>query len=122
MAAQHSVEARPKKWLYPLILVVLQQENSYGHEIMERLQEEFGFEEISPGSVYKTLRQMEQEGFCKTAWEPLEGGNARRMYAIANEGEVFLEAWGEAGEHYRRVEDALSQAYRRRSTPRSSEQ
>ena len=123
MAAQQSVEVRPKKWLYPVILVVLQQENSYGYEIMERLQNEFGFDEISPGSVYQTLRQMEKEGLCKTEWEPLEGGTARRMYSLTDEGEVFLEAWVEAGEHYRRVEEALSLAYRSRSsTPRSSEQ
>ena len=122
MAAQQSVEVRPKKWLYPVILVVLQQENSYGYEIMERLQNEFGFDEISPGSVYQTLRQMEKEGLCKTEWEPLEGGTARRMYSLTNEGEVFLGAWVEASEHYRWVEEALSQTYRRRSTPRSSEQ
>ena len=72
-----------------MILVVLQQENSYGYEIMERLQNEFGFEEISPGSVYQTLRQMEKEGFCHTAWEPLEVGTARRMYSLTDEGEVF---------------------------------
>ena len=123
MAAQQSVKVRPKKWLYPVILVVLQHENSSGYEVMERLQNEFGFEQISPSSVYRTLRQMENEGFCKTAWEPLEGDQARRMYAITDEGEVFLEAWVEAGDHYRRVEEALSLAYRSRSsTPRSSEQ
>ena len=122
MAAQQSVEVRPKKWLYPVILVVLQQENSYGNEIMERLLNEFGFDEISPGAVYQTLRQMEKERLCKTEWEPLEGGTARRMYSLTDEGEVFLGAWVEACEHYRRVEEALSQTYRRRSTPRSSEQ
>jgi poly-beta-hydroxybutyrate-responsive repressor len=123
LAAQQSVEVRPKKWLYPVILVLLEQENSYGFEIMDRLQNEFDFEEISPGSVYRTLRQMENEGFCKTEWEPLEGGNARRMYAITDEGEVFLGAWVEACEHYRRVEDALSRVYRGKKTSgRSSEQ
>ena len=102
---------------------MLQQQNSYGYEVMKRLQNEFGFEQISPSSVYRTLRQMDNEGFCKTEWEPLEGGNARRMYAITEEGEVFLGAWVEAGEYYRRVEEALSRAYRSRSsTPRSSEQ
>ena len=90
---------------------------------MERLQNEFGFEQISPSSVYRTLRQMDNEGFCKAAWEPLEGGTASRMYAITEEGEVFLETWVEACEQYRRVEEALSLAYRgRSSTPRSSEQ
>ncbi len=116
MAAEQSVQVRPKKWLYPLILVVLQEENSYGYEIMERLEEEFGFEEISPGSVYLTLRRMENEDLCKTEWEPLEGGNASRMYAITNEGEGFLGAWVEACEQYRRIEEALSRVYRGKMT------
>jgi DNA-binding PadR family transcriptional regulator len=105
-----------------VILVVLQQENSYGYETMDRLQEEFGFEQISPGVVYMTLRQMENEGFCKTAWEPLEGGSASRMYAISDKGEAFLEAWVAACEQYRRVEEALSRVYRGKTPRRSSEQ
>jgi PadR family transcriptional regulator, regulatory protein PadR len=112
LAAEQNVQVRPKKWLYPLILVVLQQENSSGYEIMERLRKEFGFEEISPGSVYRTLRQMEYEGLCYSEWEPLDGGNARSMYAITNEGEVFLSAWVEACEQYRRIEETLSRVYR----------
>src|SRR5215217_4040875 len=105
--------ARPRKWVAPVILVFLKEESSsYGYEIMERLQEEFGFEQISPGSVYRTLRQMENEGFCKTEWEPMEGGNAHRVYSITEEGEAFLGAWVEACEQYRRVEDALSRVYK----------
>ena len=44
----------------PVTLVLLKEESSYGYEIMERLEEEFGFEQINPGSVYRTLRQMEK--------------------------------------------------------------
>jgi PadR family transcriptional regulator PadR len=47
------------------------------YEIMERLAEEFGFEQINSGSVYRTLRQMENEGLCKYEWESSEGGLAR---------------------------------------------
>ena len=35
---------------------MLKEENSYGYELMERIEEDFGFEQISPGSVYRTLR------------------------------------------------------------------
>ena len=64
MATEPKVEARPRKWLFPVVLVVLQEESSYGYEIMERLAGEFGFEQISPGTIYRTLRQMEKEGLC----------------------------------------------------------
>ena len=67
MSAQQKFEVRPKKWLYPVTLLFLKEETSHGYEIMQRLQEEFGFEQISPGSVYRTLRQLENEGLCHTA-------------------------------------------------------
>ncbi len=74
MAAEPKVQARPRKWLSPVILVFLREESSYGYEIMKRLEEEFSFEQINPGSVYRTLRQMEQEGLCESEWETAEGG------------------------------------------------
>jgi PadR family transcriptional regulator, regulatory protein PadR len=120
LSAEREMAVRPKKWLYPVILVLLQEENSHGYEVMQRLQEEFGFEQISPGAVYRTLRQMENLGFCKTEWEPIEGGHARRMYSITDEGEAFLEAWVEACEQYRRVEETLSRIYKKSRTSRSS--
>ncbi len=121
MSAEQEIVVRPKKWAYPVILVLLQEENSHGYEVMERLQEEFGFEQISPGAVYRALRQMENLGLCKTEWEPIEGGPAHRVYSITDEGEAFLAAWVEAGEKYRRVEETFSRVYEKSRTSRSSE-
>ena len=124
MAAQPSVEARPRKWLTPLILVLLKEESSYGYEIMQRLEEEFGFEQINPGSVYRTLRQMEKEALCNSEWETSHssngGGPARRMYSITDEGEAYLEAWADACKQYQQVMNEFSRVYRSR-TPRSSD-
>ncbi len=104
------VKARPAKWLTPVALVMLREENSYGHELIERLQE-FRFEEINPGALYRTLRQMDREGLCKSEWDRSEGGQANRMYSITEAGEAFLDAWIEGCEKYREVMDALSRAY-----------
>src|SRR5215208_5565562 len=80
---------------------------------MESLEEEFGFEQIDPVTVYRTLRQMENEGLCKSEWETFEhDGKANRMYAITLAGEAFLETWVEACEQYRRVTDTLSRVNR----------
>ena len=59
MATQPKLQARPRRWLTPVTLVLLEEERSHGYELMRRMEEEFGFEEINPGSVYRTLRQME---------------------------------------------------------------
>ncbi len=106
-----------------MTLVLLREENSYGYELMERLEEDFGFEQINAGSVYRALRQMENEGLCRSEWDVRAegGGPPRRMYAITDEGEAYLKAWAAACEKYHRVMDQFARVYGRRSTPRSSE-
>ena len=111
MAAQQKIEARPRNWLTPVTLVLLKEESSYGYEILERLEEEFGFEQISAGSLYKTLRRTEKEGLSKSEWETSEGGAARRMYSITEDGESYLAAWAEACKQYQNVMDCFYQAY-----------
>jgi poly-beta-hydroxybutyrate-responsive repressor len=100
-------------------LVTLREENSYGYELMERLTE-FGFEQINPGTMYRTLRHMEKEGLCKSEWETSKEGPARRVYSITEAGEEYLGAWVEGYEHYRRVMDAFVRAYTGRK-PHGSE-
>ena len=123
MAAEQKVQARPRKWLTPVVLVLLKEESSYGYELMARIEEEFSFEQINPGSVYRILRQMENEGLCSSVWDVRdeEGeGPRRRMYAITDAGEAYLEAWSAACEKYHRIMDQFAQLYKRRP-PRSSE-
>jgi len=38
-------------------LVLLHEESSYGYELMERL-EEFSFEQITAGTLYRALRRL----------------------------------------------------------------
>jgi PadR family transcriptional regulator len=109
-ADHHKIKVRPTNWLTPVALVILREESSYGYELMERL-EEFGFAEINPGTLYKTLRQMENEGLCESEWETSEGGPARRMYAITDAGESYLAAWAEGCKAYQNVMDCFYRAY-----------
>jgi PadR family transcriptional regulator PadR len=101
---------RPRNWLTPVALVTLREESSYGYELMERLKE-FGFEEINPGTLYRTLRQMENEGLCNSEWETSNGGPARRVYSVTDAGEAHLDAWAEACKQYQQAMDAFSRAY-----------
>ena len=93
-----------------MALVLLREESSYGYELMERL-EQFSFEQISAGTLYRTLRRTEKEGLCESAWERSEGGPARRMYSITENGEAYLAAWAEACKQYQSVMDCFYQAY-----------
>ena len=109
-AEQKKIVVRPRNWLAPVALVVLREESSYGYELMERL-EELGFEEIGAGSLYRTLRQMEKEGLCKSEWDTSESGAARRMYSMTDLGEKYLASWSEGCKKYQQVLDCFYQAY-----------
>jgi PadR family transcriptional regulator PadR len=112
-----NIEVRPRNWLIAASLVTLQEESSYGYELMERL-EEFGFGEINPGTLYRKLRQMEREGLCKSEWETSNSGPARRAYSLTDAGEEYLEAWAEGCKNFQQVMDAFYRAYTG-SPPRS---
>lgn len=96
-----------------MALVVLREESSYGYELMERLKE-FGFGDISAGALYRTLRQMETEGLCKSEWNVSESGPARRVYSITDAGEEYMAAWAEECKEYQKILDCFYQAYRSR--------
>src|SRR5437660_1136146 len=80
---------RPKNWLEPAILVTLQEWNSYGYKLMEQLTV-LGFEAMNPGTMYRTLRHMEENGVVKSKWETTGDGPARRVYCITQAGEAYL--------------------------------
>jgi poly-beta-hydroxybutyrate-responsive repressor len=112
LAADHQkkLEARPKNWFTPVALVILRKEPYHGYKLMERL-DEFGFEQTNLGTMYRSLRQMEDEGLCKSEWETPKGGPARRIYSVTDAGEEYLAAWAEGCKRYQDVIDSFFRAY-----------
>lgn len=107
----HSVETcRPKNWLVPVILLTLRGGNSYGYELMERARD-LGFEAMNPGTLYRTLRQMEGQGLCESWWETSGGGPARRVYTITDAGETHLDLWAESLERCQQTMDTFFRLY-----------
>jgi poly-beta-hydroxybutyrate-responsive repressor len=96
--------------LVPVILLSLREWNSYGYELMERASA-FGFEAMNPGTLYRTLRQMEKDGLCESKWETSRGGPARRMYSITDAGEAYLGTWCESLEQFQHMTDFFFQVY-----------
>jgi PadR family transcriptional regulator, regulatory protein PadR len=96
------IDVRPKNWLTPVALLMLREKSSHGYELMERIAE-FGFKAINPGTLYRTLRKMENEGLCETTWETSNGGPACRVYSVTNAGEGYLESWAEGCKNYQRI-------------------
>jgi hypothetical protein len=67
------IGGRPKNWLVPVVLLSLREWNSYGYELMGRARM-FGFGAMNPGTLYRTLRQMEKDGVVESSWETSRGG------------------------------------------------
>src|ERR671932_1496483 len=103
-------EARPRNWLVPVMLLSLREWNSYGYELMEQAAA-FGFETMNPGTVYRTLRDMEKNGTVKSRWETSGAGPARRMYSITDAGEAYLALWATSLKQYQQTMDAFFELY-----------
>jgi poly-beta-hydroxybutyrate-responsive repressor len=97
----------------PVILLLLRERNSHGYELMERAAE-VGFAALNPGTVYRTLRQMEKDGAVESRWEmPKWGGPARRMYSLTDNGQDQLDLWAEALEQYQALTEEFFRIHQR---------
>ena len=94
----------------PAILLTLREWNSYGYKLMEQLTV-LGFEAMNPGTMYRTLRKMENDGVVKSKWETSGDGPARRTYSVTEAGEAYLEFWVKSLEQYQRSVDTFLRLY-----------
>src|SRR5689334_537346 len=101
---------KPRNWLQPFLLLALQQWQSHGYELMHRLTL-FGFEALDPGSVYRTLRQLERDGLVQSDWDMPSHGPARRTYTLTDAGQAYLDAWASALAGYRSMLDGFFGLY-----------
>jgi len=103
--------AQPRNWLQPFLLLSLQQWQSHGYELMQRLSV-FGFEALDPGSVYRTLRQLERDGLVSSDWDTnSSNGPARRVYSLTASGETYLQGWASALRGYQSMLDSFFKSY-----------
>ena len=86
---------RVSRFIQPSILLFLSKKPSYGYELIEKLKS-LGFhkESIDVGAVYRTLRNLEKEGFLKSSWQ-IKRGRRKRFYKITSNGRVLLRIWVE---------------------------
>jgi len=71
------------------ILHLLKDKPMYGTEICRVLLERFGID-VPRAMVYGLLRRMESFGLVVSTWDVEEGGPARRVYRITEEGLEYL--------------------------------
>ena len=100
--------------LHPAILVCLARGPAHGYALLRKLGElkMFASGEPDHAGVYRTLKQMESEGYVRSEWN-LGSGQARRVFSLTETGTACLERWLETLEVYR---DAINELLDRMGT------
>ena len=83
-----------KRWLQFLILRVVYEKSIYGYKITKKIEEiSQGRHKIKSGTMYTTLRRMEQEGLLNSSWQKNKDGPNKRNYEVTEKGEDYLKKW-----------------------------
>lgn len=98
---------RINRFIEPCLLLLLRSDASHGYNLVDELQR-FGF---TPGSmdasvVYRTLREMEQQGWVTSQWDTSGSGPPRRVYKTTPNGNDYLRRWVN---DLRRTRDGIDQ-------------
>jgi len=109
VARQSKTNEKYRKLIEPCLLLLLHEKPSHGYDLIDRLLE-FGFEEEAPdpGTVYRNLRRMEEEGLVKSSWITEGPGPAKRLYEVTPRSVEVLAQWAdEVEKNIQRLESFL---------------
>lgn len=89
------------RFVEPVVLLLLKKKGrSYGYDLSSDLQDHALTDaEIERAALYRTLRQLEENGNVKSEWETDKAGPARRVYRLTAKGERHLEEWATVLDH-----------------------
>lgn len=71
------------------IVKIISQEETYGYEIISRLQF-FGFDDVKEGSTYPILVRLERKKIISSVYKESPLGPKRKYYFLTNSGKEFL--------------------------------
>lgn len=76
----------------PLVLSILEEGESYGYAIIQRVRELSGGQiQWTDGMLYPVLHRLEARGAIVARWKTAETGRRRRYYALKPQGRKDLE-------------------------------
>jgi poly-beta-hydroxybutyrate-responsive repressor len=100
------VHARVERFTEPALLLLLEEQDAHGYELLDKLPEVLGEgARIDMGNLYRILRSLEEEGLVTSEWDVDAPGPAKRRYRVTREGRMLLGQWVDAlGETQARIE------------------
>jgi PadR family transcriptional regulator PadR len=85
---------RMRGFVQPRLLLQLVKKPAHGYELMETLSAAADDPAPpDPGTLYRTLRSLEEDGLVRSAWRTGDSGPARRVYELTDQGIEYLHAW-----------------------------
>lgn len=88
------------------ILKIIDRNETYGYEVCEKLMQ-YGFKEITEGSVYPILIRLEKKHLIYSIMKPSPLGPMRKYYYLENAGRnelnEFINEWGQIKENIENV-------------------
>ena len=85
--------SRMRGFVQPRLLLQLARKAAHGYELMEALGAVADDPAPDPGTLYRTLRTLEEGGVVRSAWEMGDAGPARRVYELTDQGIEYLHTW-----------------------------
>ena len=86
---------------------MLKRSHLHGYEIMKERTCAKNSTSCDPGTLYRTLRQLEGNALIASHWDAHDQGPARRVYELTERGDEALERWNTALREYRSNLDAF---------------
>lgn len=105
-----------RDFLTPYVLLAISAQRAHGY-LIEQYIRGLGLAQVEMSTLYRTLRQLEKDGFVTSAWEAGPGGPARRVYSLTDAGRAWLRTGAAALEAYRSAIDAFFGSYRKAAVP-----
>jgi len=89
------------RFVEPVVLLLLKKKKrSYGYDLSGDLDKyALTDAEIERAALYRTLRQLENNGNVKSEWDVDNAGPARRVYRLTAKGEKHLQEWATVLDH-----------------------
>ena len=100
----------------PIVLAILDEEDSYGYAILQRVKELSGGRmQWTDGMLYPVLHRLERLGHVEARWETADSGRKRKYYRVTTEGRAQLaeerRQWQAVNDTLRGIWQALSVAF-----------
>ena len=74
-----------KGFVRPQLLLELSRRPAHGYELLDVLESK-NLPTPDPSTLYRTLRQFEEDGLVRSVWDTSGGGPARRACGLPEEG------------------------------------